>query len=130
MSAREPCAHLAQDGQSRCGNGTLLAIDEADVTCTRCLKLADGTYAVGREWLDHKPCGTPAAYRRHLRREGAPVRCEPCLQAERRASEDKWQDDDWREAYCSRRREQYAAALAAGMDFRQATRAKDQRRAA
>lgn len=123
--------HFDRDGRARCGQRNALLTAELDeVTCRACLNLLNGTHHVEVHWADPKPCGTEAAYRRHLRREGAPVRCEPCLQAERRRNEDNWQDDDWREAYNARRREQYAAARAAGMTAAQATRAKDQRRTA
>ncbi len=33
-----------------------------------------------------EPCGTPAAYKRHLRQEGSPVTCEECLDAKKRES--------------------------------------------
>jgi hypothetical protein len=124
--------HFDRDGRARCGNRAARQFtdDREQVTCRYCANLLDGTHHVGVHHWDVEPCGTTAAYRRHLRREGAPVRCEPCLAAERRDSADNWQDDDWREAYNARRREQYAAARAAGMTAEQATRRKDQRRAA
>jgi hypothetical protein len=127
----KPVVHLDRDGRTRCGQpSTLLAADGDEVTCKTCLNLLAGTHHVGVYDWEPKPCGTAAAYRRHLRREGAPVTCEPCLAAERREGEDKRADDDWREAYNERRREQYAAARAAGMIPREAERRKDQRRAA
>lgn len=131
MSAAEPRVHLERDGRARCGKqNVLLTAGQGEATCKACLNLLAGTHHVEVHWADPKPCGTEAAYRRHLRREGAPVRCEPCLKALRRKNDDQWSDDDWREAYNARRREQYAAARAAGMTVEQATRAKDQRRAA
>jgi hypothetical protein len=44
----------------------------------------------GQRWndLDVKPCGTPAAYRRHLRHGERP--CESCRQAERRRQQDRY----------------------------------------
>jgi hypothetical protein len=36
----------------------------------------------GRRWADPQPCGTPAAYRRHLRHGERP--CLSCRQAESR----------------------------------------------
>jgi hypothetical protein len=124
--------HFDRGGRARCGNRAArqFTADRGQVTCRYCANLLDGTHHVGVYHWDVEPCGTAAAYRRHLRREGTPVRCEPCLAAERRESEDKRQDDDRREAYNERRREQYAAALAAGMSPREAQRRKDQRRAA
>lgn len=82
MTAWEARAHLARDGRSRCGNGTLLAISDDCVTCTRCLAIMAGTYGVGHRQSD-APHGTPARYRWHLRHEGKPVRCQACLDAER-----------------------------------------------
>lgn len=36
-----------------------------------------------------RPCGTEAAYRRHLRLEGKPVLCELCLARERQRNDDR-----------------------------------------
>lgn len=75
----------------RCGIRNWMAITgtEANVTCKRCLDLLNGTYHVGTRRIDVKPCGTPAAYRRHLRR-GEPAD-ETCLQGQRRISADRYQ---------------------------------------
>lgn len=44
--------------------------------------------APGYRWADVKPCGTPAAARRHLRRGEPP--CESCRQAEARRQQDRY----------------------------------------
>lgn len=91
MSSDDIRAHLARDGKSRCGNGTLLALAEEHVTCARCLAMMAGTYGVGHR-KPEEPCGTLARYRWHLRHEGKPVRCQACLGAERRRNADRrWQ---------------------------------------
>jgi hypothetical protein len=82
--------HLGTGNGPRCGHPHAVCLDgvEAAVTCLDCLSLIAGTYHAGSRWhwADVKPCGTTAAYRRHLRHgERA---CESCLQAERR----DWQD--------------------------------------
>ncbi len=66
------------------------------------------------DWAAVKPCGTLAAYRRHLRRGEPP--CESCRQANSRANDDR--DSD---AYNRLRRERYARARAAGKSSRYAT---------
>ena len=89
--------HFDRDGRARCGNPQAREVtaDRQQVTCGICLNLLNGTHGTqvnrpnGYQWLDVKPCCTPAAYRRHLRREGKPVRCESCLQAERRKHDDR-----------------------------------------
>lgn len=83
--------HLGRDGKSRCGYGQLTSTDRAAVTCQRCLAIEAGTYGqqaapVGLhtlEWWQLQPCGTAAAYKRHLRKDGKPVRCPRCLEGER-----------------------------------------------
>lgn len=94
MSTWKHSIHLNQDGAARCGNkgARLFAVKDEYATCRTCLNLLDGTHHVGVHWADPEPCGTVAGYRRHLRRNGAPVRCESCLAAERRRR------DDWRRA--------------------------------
>jgi hypothetical protein len=86
------------DGRARCGNRQArdITADRQRVTCGICLNLLNGTHGTQvnrpsnlRADLDLKPCGTPAAYRRHLRRQGKPVRCESCLQALRRKYQDR-----------------------------------------
>lgn len=84
-----PKVHLDRDGRARCNNpGARLLGTGQEVTCARCLNIMNGINHGGIQPLDQKPHGTRAAYRRHLRREGAPVRCESCLQAERRGMRD------------------------------------------
>ena len=86
--------HFDNGGKSRCGMGSQLTADRGDVTCRACGGILSGTWGtqVSRPaaWLyaDRKPHGTRAAYRRHLRREGKPVRCERCLAAERRGEDE------------------------------------------
>jgi hypothetical protein len=119
---KTPRVHLDRDGRARCGQGAQLTASQEDVTCMKCADLIDGIHTLqvtrpsGYQWLDVKACGTPAAYRRHLRLQGKPVRCETCLQGERRRA----QDGPNREAFNARRRERYAAARAAGMSAREA----------
>jgi hypothetical protein len=114
--------HFDRDGTARCGTpGARLTGDKADVTCQRCVAFLNGTYNIGIRWYDVKDCGTPAAYRRHLRRDGKPVRCERCLKAE---------SSEGRDALNERRREQYAVARAAGLSAREANLRRDLRRAA
>lgn len=84
MTTWIPRVHFGSDGQSRCSRGRQLTTDRDAVTCQTCLNLLDGIHGVGNRRYDPEPCGTPAAYRRHLRHQGKPVRCESCLQAERR----------------------------------------------
>lgn len=96
MSAWENKVHSGRDGRARCGHPQAREVtaDRGQVTCATCAALLDGTHPLqfvqpsGYEWADVKPCGTAAAYRRHLRRQGKPVRCESCLQAERRKYQD------------------------------------------
>jgi hypothetical protein len=96
VSAWEIKVHLDQDGRARCGHPQAREVtaDRGQVTCGTCAALLDGTQVLqvnrpsGYQWADVKPCGTAAAYRRHLRRNGKPVRCETCLQAERRKYQD------------------------------------------
>jgi hypothetical protein len=124
--------HFDRDGRARCGRPNVtLSADREQVTCATCRNIIDGTHGIGNRKSEALH-GTLAAARRHYRRgeRNLRYRCPSCWQAEQRASEDKWQDDDWREAYNARRREQYAAALAAGASPREAQRRKDQRRAA
>jgi hypothetical protein len=80
--------HLEHDGRPACHTPAqvTLTTDRDEATCRNCLSRYR---PVGYQWPDVKPCGTTAAYRRHLRRHGAPVRCETCLQAERRRWEDR-----------------------------------------
>lgn len=92
---RQARAHQAAGGKPRCGNrGTLLAGDDGEVTCKACLGFMNGTRVrppstLGRVQADVEPCGTHAAYQRHRRREGKPVRCEECLAGERRRNQDR-----------------------------------------
>lgn len=84
--------HFDRDGDGlspRCGNGAWahLTAVETDVNCRKCISLMEGTWAVGRRWCDVKPCGEPAAYRRHLRR-GEPVH-EECRRAANRDAADR-----------------------------------------
>lgn len=80
----------------------------------------------GRDWAALEPCGTAAAYKRHLR-QGKPVRCVTCLQGEAR----RWQDKDQaaKEARYAIRRQRYAEARAAGLSPREANRARSRRAA-
>ena len=70
-----------------------------------------------------KPHGTPAAYRRHIRNGQKPVRkfCPRCADAE------ALRHTEWREQNLDNaaRRERYAAARAAGLDWRDALAARD-----
>ena len=98
--------HADQDGRARCGHfkAREVSADREQVTCATCLSLLDGTHPLqvirpsGYQWADVKPCGTTAGYRRHLRRQGKPVRCESCLQAERRRFTDAGRKRDLRRA--------------------------------
>lgn len=97
MSAWEVGVHSERDGRARCGHPRAreVSADREAVTCQMCLNLLDGghgSHGGGYQWADVKPCGTTAAYRRHLRRDGKPVRCESCLQAERRRNADSYRD--------------------------------------
>jgi hypothetical protein len=99
MSTREIRVHSDRDGQPRCGQPRAREVtaDRQQVTCATCVNLLNGTHGTqvnrpsSNQWsdLDLKPCGTTAAYRRHLRRQGKPVRCESCLQGERRRVADR-----------------------------------------
>jgi hypothetical protein len=122
---KTPRVHYDRDGRARCGrpHGVRLTPDETAVTCDFCLNLLAGVHAIGNRQPDSEH-GTRARYRWHLRHEGPPVRCESCLQAERRRS-DRARDRD-----NARRRERYAEARAAGLTSRQASQRKDLRRAA
>jgi hypothetical protein len=115
--------HFDRDGRARCGTRGWLQLTTAedDVECRTCLNLIAGVHGVGNRKADPEPCGTPAAYRRHLRNEGKPVRCLSCLQAEARRNRDDINE---------RRRGQYAAARAAGLSAREANLRRDLRRAA
>jgi hypothetical protein len=92
--------HFSQDGRPRCGLlwARALTADREQVTCGICANLLNGTHGTqvnrpsGYQWLDVRPCGTPAAYRRHLRREGKPVKCRRCLDAEARRTADLKRD--------------------------------------
>ena len=64
------------------------------------------------DWALLQPCGTRAAYRRHLRHGTRP--CESCLAAERRAYADR------APLINAERSQRYQRARAAGMNFRQA----------
>ncbi|HEY1705923.1 MAG TPA: hypothetical protein VGG75_40080 [Trebonia sp.] len=92
MSAWEVKVHSDRDGRARCGHPRAREVtaDHGAVTCQMCLNLLDGTHGAGNRRHDVKPCGTTAAYRRHLRHQGKPVRCETCLQAERRKGADAY----------------------------------------
>jgi hypothetical protein len=118
--------HFDRDGNGlspRCGNRdwSQMTSDEAGVDCLTCLNLMAGVHGTGNRKADPEPCGTPAAYRRHLRHDGKPVRCERCLKAESSRGRDDVNE---------RRREQYAVNRAAGMSAREANRRRDLRRAA
>lgn len=118
-----PKVHLdCDDGRARCGRPN--PVLGTDVTCRTCLNIAAGVHGHGNRQPDNDWCGTPARYRWHLRHEGKPVRCQPCLRAER------IRDDRARDEYNARRRERYAEARAAGMTARQANARKNLRRAA
>jgi hypothetical protein len=81
-------AHFDRDSRARCGKaGAQLADDKSGVTCLRCLALLNGTYNAGIRWYDVKPCGTSAAYRRHLR-HGERID-ESCRQANVRDTADR-----------------------------------------
>ena len=67
-------------------------------------------------WSDVQPCGTPAAYRRHLRYGEKP--CESCKQAEARRD---------RTAEYQGRQERYRAARDAGLTSDQALAARSRR---
>lgn len=67
------------------------------------------------DWAALKPCGTTAAYRRHLRHGERP--CEHCRQAEARLHQERW-----RGGYDQVRRDRYATARAAGKNSRDAAR--------
>lgn len=87
MTWNPPRQHLDRDGRARCGAATpRLTADEDAVTCGNCLDLLAGVYRLGRTIADPKPCGTNAAYRRHLR-HGEPA-CESCRQANARRTTD------------------------------------------
>ena len=116
--------HLERNGRARCGQGSWLSADVEAVTCATCRNITSGTHGHGNRQPDNDWCGTAARYRWHLRHEGKPVRCQPCLQAER------IRDDRARDAYNARRRQRYAEARAAGMTSRQANARKNLRRAA
>jgi len=124
MSGRVSKVHFDYGGRARCGNRAArqFTADREQVTCHYCANLLDGTHHVGVYHCDVEPCGTPAAYRRHLRHEGAPVRCETCLQAERRRSADG--------AQRAARRDRYREAREAGATVAEASRKQDLRRAA
>jgi hypothetical protein len=121
---KAPAVHFNRNGRPRCGarpRVPLLADGESGVTCGHCTAHLNGTYGVGNRWCDPKACGTPAAYRRHLRHDGKPVRCEACLKAE---------SERGRDTLNERRRERYAAHRAAGLSAREASLRRDLRRAA
>jgi hypothetical protein len=95
VSTREIKVHSDRDGRARCGQPRAreVSADREQVTCVMCLNLLDGAHGShhgGYQWADVKPCGTTAAYRRHLRRQGTPVRCEACRQANRRECADAY----------------------------------------
>jgi hypothetical protein len=69
------------------------------------------------DWALLQPCGTPAAYRRHLHHGEKP--CRSCTQAEARAKQDKPSRDP------ELRRQRYAEARAAGLSPRDALAARD-----
>lgn len=89
--------HFDRGGKPRCGQDRAreLAGERRLVSCKACLSLLAGTHNLqgptpgGYRWADVKPHGTAAAYQRHRRRDGVPVRCETCLQGERRRAEDR-----------------------------------------
>lgn len=80
--------HYAQDGQARCGQRDAVRVTAAPsrVTCRLCLARLAGPHDPGH-WLDLRPCGTTAAYRRHKRRGEAA--CFSCLQANARDKADR-----------------------------------------
>jgi hypothetical protein len=88
MSAVHFVREDAGDLAARCGirNWSALTYMTENVTCLMCRNLIAGTHGLGNRRTDVKPCGTTAAYRRHVRHGEAP--CESCLQAERRKYED------------------------------------------
>lgn len=69
------------------------------------------------ETYERKGCGTDAGFQWHLRNEGKPVRCEPCLEANRvrMAGRDNTQRNQVM-------RERYAFFRAQGYSSREATR--------
>lgn len=56
----------------------------------------------GQRWADVKPCGTFAAYRRHLRHGEQP--CESCRQASVRVSQDRYDTEARSRRYFARER--------------------------
>jgi hypothetical protein len=91
VSAGKAKVHSDRDGRARCGHPAAreVSADREQVTCGMCLNLLAGVHGIGNRKADPEPCGTPGAYRRHLRQQGAPVRCETCLQGERRRQYDR-----------------------------------------
>lgn len=77
----------------------------------------------GRPAWNLSPHGTPAAYRRHLRREEDP--CTACSDAEARRQYAR----PGKEAWNARRRERYATARAAGLSRNEAHDARSRRAA-
>jgi hypothetical protein len=79
------------DGRARCGRrNPVLAASSRDVDCLTCLNIMSGVHGLGNRQPDSRNAhGTAARYRWHLRHQGKPVRCEACLQAERRRSQDR-----------------------------------------
>lgn len=75
--------------------------------------------APGYRWADVRPCGTPAAYRRHLRHGERP--CAACLLAE--ATEKSFTQNRAPDP----RRERYRMLRAAGIPAPRAKRLKDVR---
>lgn len=95
-----------------------------DVSAARCqgcgyLRASEGhLISCKGPWrhADLKPCGTLAAYRRHLRHDEQP--CESCLQAGRR----DWEDRSAR--HNAARRERYWQLREAGYSAREASSGK------
>jgi hypothetical protein len=109
---KAPAVHFNRDGRPRCGarpKVPLLADGESGVTCGHCTAHLNGTYGIGSCWYDPKPCGTPAAYRRH-KRHGERID-ESCRQAEaRRSADDKARRNAARRARRQRRNQKGLAA--------------------
>lgn len=71
------------------------------------------------EAYERKGCGTDAGYQWHLRNEGKPVKCQPCLRANARRVAGRDRTEQNRLA-----RERYAALRAQGYSRREADRLK------
>jgi hypothetical protein len=87
MSTQPLRKHLDKDGMPACRRlgprrAPLLVSDPEAVTCQRCLGSPSGW-----QWSYVEPCGTLAAYRRHLRHDEKP--CGACARANRLAAAER-----------------------------------------